>query len=275
VIKVKHKIYEYPMEVVYTTTKIPENPNNFFKIFMRDVTSNKFVYGYESWNIREIGPRKEFSSLFQLLGLKGTYIEFEVQFEFDGGLFRILLKVLIEITDRVGKVIVKKLQRKNYKTMITENVIKFGVASLDLKENEREFEEKSQVAGKQVEHIDFIPMNLIKFFKCIIQELVKKKISTQTGLKYELEEVETQDTEATLQILPLHALVNNYIKIFLYIGTSYLDVFYELKREFKMKQADTDIAPHIDYTMLNIDRIIKPIIKDAVLKARIKLEEKE
>ncbi|MHA1986927.1 MAG: toll/interleukin-1 receptor domain-containing protein [Promethearchaeota archaeon] len=68
-------------ELILSSTKIPNDPDRFFRYFSKKIESKEITLKGISLEISEIGPHSDFSTKFQLLNFSQVEFEFSVRFE--------------------------------------------------------------------------------------------------------------------------------------------------------------------------------------------------
>ncbi len=68
-------------ELILSSTKIPNDPDRFFRYFTKKIESKEITLKGILLEISEIGPYSDFSTKFQLLNFSQVEFEFSVRFE--------------------------------------------------------------------------------------------------------------------------------------------------------------------------------------------------
>ncbi len=71
----------HPEERVLTLDTIPNNPERFFKYFIKQLEAKEVNVQGSKFEISEIGPQSDLSTKFQLLGMNQATLEFTVRVE--------------------------------------------------------------------------------------------------------------------------------------------------------------------------------------------------
>jgi hypothetical protein len=74
-------IYIHPEEHIHTIDKIPNNPERFFKYFIKQLEAKVITIQGDKFEISEIGPQSDLSTTFQLVGMNQATLEFTIRIE--------------------------------------------------------------------------------------------------------------------------------------------------------------------------------------------------
>lgn len=68
-------------ELIYTTSKVPKNPDKFFRYFIKSMESKEITLQNQPLEINETGPQSDYSTKFQLLSMNQMELKFSIRFE--------------------------------------------------------------------------------------------------------------------------------------------------------------------------------------------------
>ena len=109
-------IYIHPEEHIHTIDKIPNNPENFFKYFIKQLEAKEISLQGDKFEISEIKPQSDLSTTFQLVGMNQATLEFTVRIEIASDKTEIHFGLKIELFwENMHKKIIQKIMKGSFK----------------------------------------------------------------------------------------------------------------------------------------------------------------
>lgn len=112
--KIEGKIIYHPEELIQASTKVPKEPERFFKHFIKSLESKTITIKGASSEISEIGPVDGLSTKFQVIGIRDFNYDFSVRFEIIDAQTNAYFDAKMELT----------LQKKGVLKSIVKNILK-------------------------------------------------------------------------------------------------------------------------------------------------------